>query len=84
MYKLEKSKGGKLKLFILAEAEGENGEKVMVRRLLKEQKVKAFIKGIEDERKMYEEDIKTAEDGMSQLDEIKMLIDNLNADSKAE
>lgn len=79
MFKAEKSKGGKIKLFVLAEAEDENGEKVMVRKLLKEQKRKDMYKGVETEREMYNKDIETANDGIKQLDEIKILLDELDA-----
>lgn len=82
MYKVEKSKKG-IKLFVLAEAENENGEKVMVRKLIREQSVKKMLKGLDGEKGMYESDIKTAEGGLAQIEEIKMLISELNADSKA-
>lgn len=82
MYKVEKSKKG-IKLFVLAEAEDENGNKVMVRRLIREQSIQKMLKGLEKEKGMYESDIKTAENGLSQIEEIKLLISELNADSKA-
>lgn len=83
MYKVEKSSGGKIKLFILAEVENENGEKVMARKLIKEQKKKDMYKGLDGEREMYNKDIGTANDGIKQLDEIKMLLDELDGESKA-
>lgn len=82
MYKVEKSSKG-IKLFVVAEAEDIDGKKVQVRKLLKEQKFKEMVKGIEEEKKMYEADIETANGGIKQLEEIKMLIDELNADSKS-
>ena len=79
MYKVEKSKGKFIKLFMLAEVEDTDGNMVIVRKLIKEQKKKEMLLGLDKEIGMYQDDIKKAEDGMKETEQIKLLINDLDA-----
>lgn len=80
IYKVERGKGKLIKLYTLAEVEDADGNKVYARKLLKEAKEKALRLGIETEKKSYESDIETAKEGIAQLEQIKLLLDELNAE----
>lgn len=82
MYKLEKSGKKLFSLFILEDAEDSDGNKIKIRKLIRKQKVKEFLKGIEEERKLLNEDMKTVNERLSNLDEIKLLIEELDANTK--
>jgi len=78
MYKVEKSKGKFIKLFMLAEVEDADGNMVTVRKLIREQKKKDMLLGLDKEIGMYKDDIKEAEEGMSETEQIKLLINDLD------
>lgn len=78
-YKVEKSKGKFVKLYMLAEVEDANGNMVVIRKLLRDQKKNEMLAGLDKEIGMYQEDIKKAEDGMAETEQIKLLINELDA-----
>jgi hypothetical protein len=81
MYKLEKSEKKLFSLFILEDAEDADGNKIKIRKLIRKQKVKEFLKGIEEERKLLNQDMNTVNERLTNLDEIKLLIEELDANA---
>ncbi len=82
MYKLEKSERKLFSLFILEDAEDADGNKIKIRKLIRKQKIKDFLKGIEEERRLLNEDMNTVNERLAHLDEIKLLIEELDANTK--